>query len=216
MLSDRHQWLRLAWCLPRGGLNLRTLVGREPVSVSCNRWSNGSLEIAKYGVYPKEHPTNSPLRWRLLWYGVYLSWLQAGLGHHTRKPNTWSVHQRCLTTSCSPFRQSPTSCVYGWQRQAASFKGSNRLPSKWSRDFSSIASHEPGFESDIACLGHARLLGTGSWASFTNLTSIGSIIASGMATATTAAYPTTDWRVEVINQARGGNTQYWTLNHRCR
>ena len=43
--------------------------------------------------------------------------------------------------------------VYGWHRQAASFKGSNSLPSKWSCDCSSMASHEPGFESDRECLG---------------------------------------------------------------
>jgi hypothetical protein len=52
--------------------------------------------------------------------------------HHTRQPNWWSVHQRRLATSCCPpFRQPPTSykaCVYGWQRQASSFKSSNRLP----------------------------------------------------------------------------------------
>jgi hypothetical protein len=41
--------------------------------------------------------------------GVYLSWLQVELGHHTRTPNRWSVHQRCLTTSCSPFR---LLCIY--------------------------------------------------------------------------------------------------------
>jgi hypothetical protein len=37
------------------------------------------------------------------------------------------------TSCCPPFRQPPTSykaCVYGWQRQASSFKSSNRLPPK--------------------------------------------------------------------------------------
>jgi hypothetical protein len=41
------------------------LVGREPVSASCNRWTNESLETGKYGVFPKEYPANCPLRWRL-------------------------------------------------------------------------------------------------------------------------------------------------------
>jgi hypothetical protein len=64
------------------------LVGREPVSASCNRWTNEGLKTEKYGVYPKEHPANCPLRWRLgNDMGVYLSWLQVGLGHHTRTPN---------------------------------------------------------------------------------------------------------------------------------
>ena len=127
--------------------------------------------------------------------GVYLAWLQVGLGHHTRKPNRWWVPQRCLTTSCcSSFRQPSSSCktcVNGWQRQVASFKRSNRLISKWSRDFSSMASHEPGFKSNILCLGHAKPSWTGSWTSCINLTSIGSTIASGMVAATTAAHPRT-------------------------
>ena len=39
------------------------------------------------------------------------SWLQVGLGHHTRKLNRRSVLQRCLTTSCcSPFRQFRSFC----------------------------------------------------------------------------------------------------------
>ena len=113
------------------------------------------------GLYTKEHPANSPLWWRLSnGLRVYLLWLQAGISHHTRQPNWWSVHQRRLATSCCPpFRQPPTSykaCVYRWQRQASSFKSCNRLPPKWSRDFCSLASHEPGFESHRAYLGHIR------------------------------------------------------------
>jgi hypothetical protein len=112
------------------------LVWREPISASCNRRRDESLETQKYSQYPKEHPANCPLRWRLSnGLGVYLSWLQAAFSHHTRQLNWWSVHQRCLATSCwPPFRQPPTSyniCVYGWQRQASSFKSSNRLPPKW-------------------------------------------------------------------------------------
>jgi hypothetical protein len=68
-----------------------------------------------------------------------------------RQPNWWSVHQKRLATSCCPpFRQPSISykaCVYGWQCQASSFKSSNRLPPKRSRDFCSLASHDPGFES---------------------------------------------------------------------
>jgi hypothetical protein len=68
--------------------------------------------------------------------------------HHTRQPNWWLVHQRRLATNCCiPFRQPPTSykaCVYGWQRQASSFKRNDRLPPKRSRDFCSLASHQPG------------------------------------------------------------------------
>jgi hypothetical protein len=123
------------------------LVRREPVSASCNRRPDEGLETQKYSLYSKEHPANCPLRWRLSnGLGVYLSWLQAGFSHHTRQSNWWSVHQRLLATSCCPpFRQPLTSykaCVYGWQCQASSFKSSNLLPPKRSRDFCSLASHE--------------------------------------------------------------------------
>jgi hypothetical protein len=50
------------------------LVRREPVSASCNRWPDEGLETQKYSLYPKEHPANCPLRWRLSnGLGVYLS-----------------------------------------------------------------------------------------------------------------------------------------------
>jgi hypothetical protein len=41
------------------------LVRREPVSASCNRRPDEGLETQKYSLYPKEHPANCPLRWRL-------------------------------------------------------------------------------------------------------------------------------------------------------
>jgi transposase len=41
------------------------LVRREPVSASCNRRPDEGLKTQKYSLYPKEHPANSPLRWRL-------------------------------------------------------------------------------------------------------------------------------------------------------
>ena len=41
------------------------LVKREPVSASCNRRPDESLETQEYSLYPKEHPANCPLRWRL-------------------------------------------------------------------------------------------------------------------------------------------------------
>ena len=122
------------------------------------------------------------------------------LGHHTRKNNRWSVRDVLQPVVVSHFdNHAPTSsktCVYGWQCQAASFKGSNHLPSKWSRDVPSMASHELEFESDKACLRHARPSCTGSCTSCTKLTLIGSSIASGIAAATTAAHLMTDWRDE--------------------
>ena len=155
LLTDRHRRTRLALLFRTTWLEFKDmaqdpLVRREPVSASCNRRPDEGLETQKYNLYSKEHPANCPLRWRLSnGLGVYLSWLQAEFSHHTRQPNWWSVHQRRLATSCCPpFRQPATSykaCVYGWQHQASSFKSSNRLPPKRSRDFCSLASHEPGF-----------------------------------------------------------------------
>ena len=202
-----------------------SLVRREPVSASCNRRPDEGLETQKYSLYPKENPVNCPLRWRLSnGLGVYLSWLQAGFSHHTRQPNWWSVHQRRLATiCCPPFRQPPTSYkarVYGWQRQASSFKSSNRLPPKRSRDFCSLASHEPGFEFHRAYLGHVRPSYTGSGTSCAKHSSVGSSIASGMAAAITTGLPTSNWRDETQgwgrHPTRGGYTWYWTLNNRCR
>ena len=81
---------------------------------------------------------------------------------------------------CPAFRKPPTSygCMYGWQRQASSFKSSNRLPPKWSRDFFSLASHEPGFESNRAYLGHVMPSYTGSGTTCAKHLSVGSSIAS--------------------------------------
>ena len=86
-----------------------------------------------------------------------------------RNKNTANTPRRCTTTSWrSLFWHPPTSYktyVYGCQRQVASFKGNNCLPSKWSRYYSSMLSHKPGFESDRACLGNASPLYTGGWTS---------------------------------------------------
>jgi hypothetical protein len=41
------------------------LVRREPVSASCNRRPDEGLETEKCNLFPREHPANCPLRWRL-------------------------------------------------------------------------------------------------------------------------------------------------------
>ena len=118
------------------------LVRREPISASCNRRPDEGLETQQYSLYPKEHPANCPLRWRLI----------NGLGciSHDCKLDLVTI-QGTLTGDqyirdvlqpvvVPPFRQ----------RQVSSFKSSNRPPPKRSRDFCSLASHEPGFESHIA------------------------------------------------------------------
>jgi hypothetical protein len=112
-----------------------------------------------------------------------------------------------------PFRQPPTSykaCVYGWQCQASSFKSSNHLPPKRSRDFCSLASHESGFESHRAYLGHVRPSYTGSGSSCAKHLSVGSNIASGLAAAITTGHPTSNWRDE--SQGWGHHPSTWGLH----
>ena len=100
---------------------------------------------------------------------------------------------------CHAFRKPHTSykaCVCGWQRQASSFKSSNHLPPKRSRDFCSLASHQHGVESHRAYLGHVRPSYTGSGTSCAKHSSVGNSIASGMAAAITTGHPTSNWRDE--------------------
>jgi hypothetical protein len=155
---------------------------------------------------------------------MHLSWLQAGFIHHTRQPNWWSVHQRHLATSCCPpFRQPHTSykaCVYGWQHQASSFKSSNHLPPKRSRDLCSLASHEPRFESHTTYLGHVRSSYTGSWTSFAKHLSVEAALhRKWQQLSQQDIRRLTGWmrrRVEALIQPHGGYTRYWAFNNRCR
>jgi hypothetical protein len=83
-----------------------------------------------------------------------------------------------------------------------------------------LASHEPGFESHRAYLGHLRSSYTGSRTSCAKHSSVGSSIASGMAAAITTGHPTSNWRDGTQGWGRHpstwGYTRYWTLNNRCR
>jgi hypothetical protein len=198
------------------------LVRREPVSASCNRRPDEGLETHKNTAYTSGNiqPTVPYGGGSVMIWGVYLSWLQAGFSRHhltgdqVHKGNNKITELRLATSCCpGPFRQPPTSykvCVYGWQLQASSFKSSNRLPPKWSRDFCSLASHEPGFESHRAYLGHVRpsysCLGT----SCAQHLSVGSSIASGMAAAITTGHPMSNWRDET--QGWGRHPSTWGLH----
>ena len=97
---------------------------------------------------------------------------------------------------------------------ASSFKSSNRLHPKRSRDFWSLASHE--LECHRAYFGHVRPSYTGSGTPCAKHSSVGSSIASEMAAAITTGHPTSKRRrVEAVIQARQGYTRYWTLNNGC-
>ena len=152
MLSDRHQRLCLTWCLARRYLNFRTW---RRIYWSDESWfvlhvTDGRMRVGRQknmGYTPRNiQPTvsycgDSVMIWVCISHDCKLH-LVTIRGNLTGD----QYILRCLTNSCcSPIRQPPTSCktyVYGWQRQAASFKGSNCLASKWSLDFSSMVSHD--------------------------------------------------------------------------
>jgi hypothetical protein len=164
---------------------------------STTRWGFRNTQIQPI---PQGTSSQLSLTVEAQWGCISRDWLQGGFSHHTRQPNWWSVHQRRLTTSCCPpFWQPPTSykaCVNGWQRQASSFKSSNRLPPKRSRDFCSLANHEAGLESHRAYLGQVRPSYTCSGTSCAKHSSVGSSIVSGMVAAITTEQPTSNWRDE--------------------
>ena len=131
----------------------------------------------------------------------------------TIQGNLTGDQRRLATNCCPPFRQPPTSyktCVYGWQRQASSFKNSNRLSPKRSHDFCSLASHEPGFESHRAYLGYAKPSYAYSGTSCVKHSSVVSSIASGMAAAITTGHPKSNWRDET--QGWGRHPSTWELH----
>jgi hypothetical protein len=65
LLADRHRRSRLASWLEFTDMVQDPLVRRDPVSASCNRRPDEGLKTQKYSLYPKEHPANCSLRWRL-------------------------------------------------------------------------------------------------------------------------------------------------------
>ena len=137
-----------------------SLVRREPVSASCKPRPDEGLETQNTAYTPKELPANCLLHWSLS-NGLRCISHVCKLVLVTIQGNITGVQYiRDVATSCSPpFQQPHTSyktCVYGWKRQASSFKSSNRLLPKRSRDFCSLVSHEPGFESHRAYLGHVK------------------------------------------------------------
>ena len=110
------------------------------------------------------------------------------------------------------FDKHPLACIYGWQHQSVSFKGSDRLPSKESHELSSMASHEAGIESDEACFWHFRPSCTDSWTSCNNVRREWRQLPQQYIRQLTGGITR---NVEAVIQARGGCSRYWTLNH-CR
>ena len=131
-----------------------------------------------------------------------------------------STSETSCNSCCPPFRQPPTSynaCVYGWQRQASSFKSSNRLSPNRSRDFCSMSSDLNPIEHIWDMLGRCiqsreplvqtiRQLEVALHREWQQLSQHDiRRLTGGMRR-----------RFEAVIQARGGYILYWTLNNRCR
>jgi transposase len=67
LLVDRHRRSRLAWCLARRCWNLRTWrkIHWPDESRFLLHVTDGRMRVWRHSLYPKEHPGNCPLRWRL-------------------------------------------------------------------------------------------------------------------------------------------------------
>ena len=113
---------------------LDPLVRREPVSDSCNRQPDEGLETQKYSLYPKEHPANCSLRWRLS-HGLGCISHYCKLDLVTIQGNiTGDQYIRDVLQPVVPHFNNhalATMPVYmDGNAQASSFKSSNRLPPK--------------------------------------------------------------------------------------
>ena len=189
------------------------LVRREPVSASCNRRPDEGMETQKYSLYPKEHPANCPLRWRLSNdLGVYLSWLQLVTiqGNLTGDQYIRDVLQPVVVPrfDSHPLATRP---VYMYDnarphrsRAVTAYLQSEAVTSvPW-------PAMSPDLNPHRAYLGHVRPSYTCSGTSCAKHLSVGSIIAWGMAAAITTGHPTSNWRDET--QGWGRHPSTWGLH----
>jgi transposase len=112
-----------------------SLVGREPVSASCNRWPDDGLETQKYSPYPKEHPANCPLRWRFRNGLACISHdckpdLVTIQGNLTGDQYIRDVLQPVVVPHFNNHALATMPLYMDGNAQAPSFKSSNRLPPK--------------------------------------------------------------------------------------
>jgi hypothetical protein len=114
------------------------------------------------------------------------------------------IHHKEQLAGCSLGNTDPSKCINDHTlRSDTEFCRTSLLKlSEQSRDWCSLASHEPGFVSDRAYLGHVRPSYTCSRTFYAKHWSVGSSIALGMAAAITTGHPTCNWRDET--QGRWG------------
>ena len=146
------------------------LVRRELVAASSNRRPDEGLETHKYSLYPKGHPASCPLRRRhsnglaCISHDCKLEIITIQ-GNLTGDQYIRDVLQPVVVPYFDNHTLATMPVYMDDNAQASSFKSSNRLPPKRSRDLRSLASHEPGFKSHITYLGHVRSSYTDSVAS---------------------------------------------------
>ena len=205
LLSDRHRRSRLPWCLARRGWNLRTWrkihwsdESRFLLHVTNDRmrvWRHKNTAYNPRNIQPTVlYGGGSVMVWRCISHDCKVG-LVTIQGNLTGDQYIRDVLQ---PVAVPHFDNHPlaTRPVYMDGNTRPHHLPPHRLPPKRSRDFCSLSSHESGFESHRAYLGHVRPSYTGSGTSCANLSSVGSSIASGMAAAITTGHPTSNWRDE--------------------
>ena len=205
LLSNRHRRLRLAWCLARRGWNLRTWrknhwsdESRFLLHVTDGRmrvWRHKNTAYSPRNIQPTvPYGGGSVMVWGCISHDCKLD-LVTIQGNLTGDQYIRDVLQ---PVDVPHFDNHPlvTRPVHMDDNARPHRLPPHRLSPKRSRDFCSLSSHEPGFESHRAYLGHVRPSYTGSGTSCAKLSSVGSSIASGMAAAITTGHPTSNWRDE--------------------
>ena len=201
MLSDRQQRLRLAWCLVQRCLIWGHGVGStgrtRAVFSSCNQWTNESLETGRYGAYPRNiQPTVlydgcSVMIWGYISHGCKLDLITIR-GNLTGDKYIRNVLQPVLVHHFDNHPQAATHVLL--DDNARPYRSRVVTTYLQGEAVSSLPRSVMSPDLRPSC--------TGSWTYGTAITSIGSSIASGMAAATPAAYPTTDWRDETESWGR--------------
>jgi hypothetical protein len=179
-----------------------SLVRREPVSASGNRRPDEGVETQKYSLYPKDHPANCPLRWRL----------SNGLGciSHDCKLDLITIQGNLTGDQYIRDVLQPVVVPHFDNHPLATrsvYKDDNDRPHR-ARAVSAYLQSEavtsvpcPTMNLDLNpimhnCLGHVRPSYAGSGTPSAKHSSVGSSIASQMAAAITTGHPTSNWRDE--------------------
>ena len=140
------------------------------------------METQKCSLYPKEHPANCPLRWRLsnglgcISHDCKLD-LVTIQGNLTRDQYIRDVLQPVVVPHFDNHSLATRPVYMDDNARPHRSRAVTAYLPKRSRDFCSLASHEPGFESHRAYLGHVMPSYTCPETSCAKHSSVGSNIA---------------------------------------